>query len=110
MGLRPNFSSTRASSKKQQRCPTFSGDVVTGILSKTKKEKYRIMFALFAAAGFGEGLGIDIKNISPDCSTIKIIEKAWRGERQRFLKTAMVDLNGHAAGNGRYSQGTPKAH
>jgi len=65
-------------SKKKQRCPTFSGDVVTGILSKTKKEKYR---------RFGEGLGIDIKNISPDCSTIKIIEKAWRGERQRFLKT-----------------------
>ena len=76
-------------SKKKQRCPTFSGEVVTGILSKTKKEKYRIMFALFAAAGlrFGEGLGIGIKNISPDCSTIKIIEKAWRGERQRFLKT-----------------------
>jgi integrase len=32
-------------------------------------------------------MGIDIKNVSPDCRTIKIVEKAWHSERQDFLKT-----------------------
>src|SRR5258708_9676731 len=30
---------------------------------------------------------IDIKYISPDCSTIKIHQKVWRGKIQKFLKT-----------------------
>ena len=36
---------------------------------------------------FGEALGIDIKNISPDCGTIKICQKAWRNEIHDYLKT-----------------------
>jgi integrase len=48
-----------------------------------------MFFTLCAAAGlrFGECLGIDIKYISPDCSTIKIHQKIWQGKIQEFLKT-----------------------
>ena len=62
---------------------------MTTILRETEEEKYCVLFALCAAAGlrFGEALGIDIKNTSPDCSTIKIVEKAWGSQRRDFLKT-----------------------
>jgi hypothetical protein len=45
-----------------------------------------MFFALCAAAGlrFGETLGIDIKNISRDCTTIKIKQKVWRNEVHDF--------------------------
>ena len=78
-----------AVSKQQQRRPTLTGDVVTAILAVTKKQKYFIFFALCASAGlrFGEALGIDIKNISSDCSTIAIRQKAWRRQIHNFLKT-----------------------
>src|SRR5579872_7271697 len=36
---------------------------------------------------FGEALRIDISNISPDCSTIKICQKAWRGQIHDYLKS-----------------------
>jgi integrase len=44
---------------------------------------------LCASSGlrFGEALGIDLKNISPDCATIKIHQKAWGSETHNFLKT-----------------------
>jgi integrase len=72
-----------------QRQPSFTGDVVTAIIRETEEQKYRVLFALCASSGlrFGEALGIDIKNISPDGSNIKIVEKAWRSERHNFLKT-----------------------
>ena len=78
-----------AVSKQQQRRPTLTGDVVTAILAVTKKQKYFIFFALCASAGlrFGEALGIDIKNVSSDCSTIAIRQKAWRRQIHNFLKT-----------------------
>ena len=48
-----------------------------------------MFFTLCAAAGLriGEALGIDIKYMSPDCSTIKIRQKTWQGKIQDFLKT-----------------------
>jgi integrase len=75
---------------KNQRQPSFTGEVVTGILRQTEEEKYRVLFALCASAGlrFGEALGINMKNVSPDCSTVKIVEKAWGSAVQDFLKTA----------------------
>jgi integrase len=75
--------------KKKQRTPSFTGEVVTGIIQRTEEEKYRVLFALLASSGlrFGEALGIDIKNISSDCSNIKIVEKAWGSEVQDRLKT-----------------------
>ena len=82
---------------------TFTPEVVTGIVAKAKKPKYRMLFALCASTGlrFGEALGIDIKNISPDFTTIVIDRKAWRGEVQGFLKTTNgkreVDLHSSVA-------------
>src|SRR5207253_3374650 len=57
--------------KKKQRTPSFTGEVVTCVVRETDEEKYRVLFALLASSGlrFGEALGLDIKNISPDCST-----------------------------------------
>lgn len=74
---------------KNAKQPAFTGDVVTGIVAAPQKKVYRMFHTLCAACGlrFGEALGIDIKNISPDCSTIKICQKAWRGQIHDFLKT-----------------------
>lgn len=74
-------------SKPKQPC--FSSDVVTKIIASARKEKYRLLFALCAGSGlrFGEALGIEMQHVSPDCSTIKIVQKAWRSEIHDFLKT-----------------------
>jgi integrase len=74
--------------KKKQKTPCFTGEVVTGIVQKATG-LYRMLFILCAAAGLriGEALGIDIKDISPDCSTIKIRQKAWNGQIHDYLKT-----------------------
>jgi integrase len=63
--------------------------VVTRIVADAKKEKYRLLFALCGgtALRFGEALGIRIQDISPDCSTIKIVQKAWRSQLHNCLKT-----------------------
>jgi hypothetical protein len=65
--------------RNNEKRPSFTGEIVTATLRETEEEKYCALFALCAAAGlrFGEALGIDIKNICPDGSTIKIVEKAW---------------------------------
>ena len=48
-----------------------------------------MLYALCASAGlrFGEALGIDISNISPDCTTIQICQKAWKGQIHDYLKS-----------------------
>jgi integrase len=68
--------------------PTVTGDVVTAIVAASTTKLYRMLHTLCAAGGlrFGEALGIDIKNIAPDRSTIKICQKAWRGQLHDFLK------------------------
>jgi integrase len=81
---------------KAVKQPAFTGETVTKILEATAKgvtkqqrKDYPMLYALCAASGlrFGEALGIDIKHISPDCSTIKIVQKVWRGQIHGFLKT-----------------------
>ena len=69
--------------------PILARSAVTAIVAAPKEKYYRMLYALCAAAGlrFGEALGIDIKNISPDCTTIKICQKAWRGQIHDYLKT-----------------------
>jgi integrase len=76
----------RISNPKQ---PSFSGEMVTRIVAGARKEKYQLFFALCGGTGlrFGEALGITVQNISPDCSTVKIVQKAWRSQIQNFLKT-----------------------
>ena len=55
----------------------------------TRKEKYRVLFALCAASGlrFGEALGIHVEDVSRDGLTIRIHRKAWKSEQHSFLKT-----------------------
>ena len=74
---------------KNPKQPTLTGDVVTAIVGTPKRKLYRMFYTLCASAGlrFGEALGIDIKNISPDCTTIKICQKAWRGQIHDYLKS-----------------------
>jgi integrase len=74
---------------KNPKQPTLTGEVVTAIVGTPKRKLYRMFYTLCASAGlrFGEALGIDIKNISPDCTTIKICQKAWRGQIHDYLKS-----------------------
>ena len=74
---------------KNPKQPTLTGDVVTAVVGAPKKKLYRMLYTLCASAGlrFGEALGIDITNISPDCTTIKICQKAWRGQIHDYLKS-----------------------
>jgi integrase len=75
--------------KNDQKRPAHTGEVVTKIIAATKTEKYRTLLALCAAGGLrlGEALGIDIKNVSPNGTTIKICQKVWKGQVHNFLKT-----------------------
>jgi hypothetical protein len=63
-------------------------DVVTSIIRVTTDPDYRMLFILCAAAGlrFGEALGLDISNISPDRSTPTVKQKAWKGVIHDYLK------------------------
>jgi integrase len=83
-----NFIDMPIVDKKKQKTPIFAGEVVTGIV-RIATGSCRMLFILCAAAGLriGEALGIDIKDISPDCLTIKIRQKAWNGQIHDFLKT-----------------------
>jgi integrase len=76
--------------KGDQKRPSHTGEVVTKIIAATKTEKYRTLLTLCAAGGLrlGEALGIDIKNVSPDGTTIKICQKAWKGQVHDYLKTS----------------------
>ena len=90
---------------KKQKTPSFTGDVVTGIIATREytyrdternvdvkrklKDVHRMLFVLCAASGlrFGEALGIEIPSVSPDGSRIRICKKAWQGQMHDFLKT-----------------------
>lgn len=74
---------------KKQKQPCFVGEVVTNIVAAPRKKHYRMLYILLAASGlrFGEALGIDIKNFSPDFTTLNVCQKAWRGKIHDFLKT-----------------------
>src|SRR5712691_1577429 len=56
---------------KNPKQHTLTGEVVTAIVGTPKSKLYRMFYTLCASAGlrFGEALGIDIKNISTDCTT-----------------------------------------
>jgi len=74
---------------KNPNQPTLTGDVVTDVIALAKKKQHQMFFVLCASAGLrhGEALGIDVKNISQECSTIKVRQKAWRDQIHDFLKT-----------------------
>lgn len=74
---------------KNPKQPTLTGDAVTAILAASKDGLHRMLYTLCASSGlrFGEVLGIDIKDVSPDCITIRICQKAWRGQIHDYLKS-----------------------
>lgn len=73
---------------KNPKQPAFTCDVVTAII-RCSGDPYQMLWIICAAAGLriGEALGIDIKDVSPDCTIVKIRQKAWRGQLHDFLKT-----------------------
>jgi integrase len=79
--------------KKTQKKPHFTSEVLSGIVRVTNDRMHKMLFILCGAAGLrvGEALGIDIADISPDRRTIKIRQKAWRGEIHKRLKTPTGD-------------------
>ena len=74
--------------KSKQKKPSFTSEVVSAIV-RVSKGHYRMIFILCAACGLriGEALGIRIGDISLDCLTIKVQQKAWRGQIHERLKT-----------------------
>jgi len=78
--------------RKKQKTPSFTSEVVTGIV-RHATGLHRMLFIICAAAGLriGEALGITIGNISPGCSIIVIKQKAWRGQIHERLKTPAGD-------------------
>jgi integrase len=53
----------------------------------TRFQTLRQLLGTAAGLRMGEALGIDIKDVSPDCVTIKLQQKAWRGQIHKRLKT-----------------------
>jgi integrase len=74
---------------KKPKRPAVTADVVTAIVGAPTKKLYRMFYTLCASAGlrFGEALGININSIAPDYATIKICQKAWRGQIHNYLKS-----------------------
>lgn len=101
----PNFIDMPVVNPKKQKTPSFTGDVVTGIVATREytyrdpkrnvdvkcelRDVHRVLFILCAASGlrFGEALGIETPNVSVDGSCIRICKKAWQGQMHDFLKT-----------------------
>lgn len=65
---------------KAQRTPTFTGEEVTQIVSTTE-EQYRVLYSLLAGTGLriGEALALEVRDVSPDASTIRIQRSVWNG-------------------------------
>jgi hypothetical protein len=74
----------------RQRQPTTTGEAMTEILAQAAGQ-YRVLFALLGGCGplrAGEALGLDVgKHLSADFRTLRIQQKAKRGETQPYLKT-----------------------
>jgi integrase len=83
----------------EQRKPTFSSESINLMLDNSDDDQLRMLVTLAAASGMrlGEILGLNITNVSTDGCTITVVEKAYRGDVQDFLKTKngkrMVDLD-----------------
>ncbi len=100
-----NFIDMPVVNPKKQKTPSFTGEIVTGIIATREytyrdternvdvkrklKDVHRMLFVLCAASGlrFGEALGSEIPSVSPDGSRIRICKKAWQGQMHDFLKT-----------------------
>lgn len=66
-----------------QRTPTQTGEVLTQIVANTDGQ-LQMLFALLGGTGLraGEALGLEIQDISPNASTIRIRQSVWNGRKQ----------------------------
>jgi integrase len=81
----------------KQRRPSITPDVMAEF-AQNKKPKYRMLFILAAASGcrIGEVLGLEVKDVLDDFTTIRIVQQAKGSQLTRDLKTInsqrMVDI------------------
>jgi integrase len=81
----------------KQRRPSITSETMAEF-AKVKSPKYRMILILAAATGFriGELLGLEIKDLLDDCTTIRIVQQAKGPTLTRELKTAnsarLVDI------------------
>jgi len=73
----------------KQHQPTFTADEMTKIAKSGN-----VLFTLLAATGLraGEALGLEIKNISDDFTTLSIEQSAWEGDIQSPRPTTQSAL------------------
>jgi integrase len=66
-----------------QHQPTFTSETMTAIVKKAYGQE-RVLFALLAGTGLriGEALGLEVKHLSADCTTITVEQSCWEGDIQ----------------------------
>jgi integrase len=75
----------------EQKNPTFSEAALAAIVSASTGQQ-QVVYALLAGGGMrvGEVLGLEIKHLSDDCSTISVKQSAWEGDIQAPKTPAAV--------------------
>jgi integrase len=68
---------------RDQRTPSFTGEELTQIVAAAKGQ-FRLLYALLGGTGLriGEAAGLEIQDVSPDASTIRIRQSVWNGQKQ----------------------------
>jgi len=68
---------------RDQRTPSFTGEELTQIVASAKGQ-FRLLYALLGGTGLriGEAAGLEIQDVSPDASTIRIRQSVWNGQKQ----------------------------
>jgi len=68
---------------RDQRTPSFTGEDLTQIVASAKGQ-FRVLYALLGGTGLriGEAAGLEIQDVSPDASAIRIRQSVWNGRKQ----------------------------
>jgi len=66
-----------------QRTPSFTGEDITQIVASAKGQ-FQLLYALLGGTGLriGEAMGLEIQDVSPDASTLRIRQSVWNGRKQ----------------------------
>jgi integrase len=66
-----------------QRTPTLTSEDLTQIVAAAKGQ-LRLLYALLGGTGLraGEALGLELQDVSPDASAIRIRQSVWNGKKQ----------------------------
>ena len=78
-----NFIALPKLNAAKQATPSFEVAQIETIVSQAKGQ-YRVLFALLAGSGLriGEALGLRVKHLLNDCSTISVEQSLWHGAIQ----------------------------